>query len=316
MKVTPCIDVYKNLNIEIQEKTSISPCCLYPPNPVDRIDFYHDNTLQLVRQQWNQSIVPAACQGCTRKEGSNQWYKEHGYDNTNIELIRLDYWTGDTCNLRCAICGPKYSSAWKTELNLVNRQQTVNCSWKELDLSKLKFIHFNGGEPLLSKEHVQFLQAIPNKSQVQINYNTNGTILPDSILLELWGQFNLVQIDFSIDDINQRFEYQRYPAKWDTATKNLQWFIDNCPVNCMFAVNTTVSILNQHNLDNLSCWLIKNFSMNRLSDPIQHRQQPADGLLSTSLVDKGKVMEFLDSCDHRRGTDWKTTFPELLSVLY
>ncbi len=38
------------------------------------------------------------------------------------------------------------------------------------------------------------------------------------LVLSLWEQFRLVQLDFSIDDTGQQFEYQRYPAKWDQIT--------------------------------------------------------------------------------------------------
>jgi MoaA/NifB/PqqE/SkfB family radical SAM enzyme len=269
-----------------------------------------------IRSQWNNNIIPTPCANCTRHASSNRWYSANGYTDTTVDLIRIDYWTGDTCNLTCAICGPYSSSAWKTELKLpvIERKQTVNYAWKDLDLTKLKYIHFNGGEPLLSKEHVQFLMAVPNKDQVHINYNTNGTIQPSDELLELWSKFKLVQIDFSIDDIEERFEYQRYPAEWNRVTENLQWFIDTCPVNCMFAVNTTVSVLNVNHLDKLNSWLADNFYTNRVTDPIEYRQQMAVGLFSIETYNdnRTKIVDFLNKCDQRRGTNWLEIFPELV----
>lgn len=306
-----CIDVYKNLNIQTVDNTVlISPCCLFPTESTEVIEFHSNKFLKSIRKQWDDNIVPNACNGCQRHENSNQWYVDNGYNNTDIELIRLDYWVGDVCNLKCIICGPENSSAWKEELKIPIslRKNTVNQIWKTLDLQQLKFIHFTGGEPLLSKEHVKFLEAIPNKSQVHINYNTNGTIRPSAQLLDLWKEFKLVQLDFSIDDIGERFEYQRYPAKWDDVVDNLQWYIDNSPANCMFAVNTTVSILNQHNLVNLNAWLSANFATNRVTDPIEHRQQKVSGIFSEFSQ---AVVEYLDACDQRRGTNWRITFPEL-----
>jgi MoaA/NifB/PqqE/SkfB family radical SAM enzyme len=200
---------------------------------------------------------------------------------------------------------------------MAQRKVVVNKIWEELDLTKLKFVHFNGGEPLLSKEHVEFLNAVPNKRIVHLNYNTNGTILPTTELLELWEQFKLVQLDFSIDDVGSRYEYQRYPAKWETIENNLQWFIDNSPGNCMFATNTTVSVLNQGNLDNLNRWLTANFSSNRFTDPVEYRTQLATGKLSTLNVAQRseQIVGYLDSLDARRGTSWKSTFPELTELL-
>ena len=321
-----CIDAFKNLYIHLlEDSVAISMCCInLPVTKVDSIDFYNDKNLISMRNIWKDNKFPASCSICKKSEvagnpsrrlGSNSWYNDNNYNNDNIELIRLDFWCGDTCNLRCVICNPDYSSAWKEELKipLIERKIHVNTHWRSLDLTKLRFIHFNGGEPLLSKEHVKFLETIPVKSQVHINYNTNGTIRPSAHLLELWKEFKLVQIDFSIDDIEQRFEYQRYPAKWNKVTDNLQWYIDHAPVNCMFAVNTTVSILNRHNLTNLNAWLSANFASNRVSDPIERRQQEVSGIFSKFTL--SELKEFLDACDLRRGTNWKMVFPELIDLL-
>lgn len=321
-----CVDAFKNLSITTRNNLlEISPCCFSDPKPVDTIDFINNQYLSEVRAQWSQGIYPGACSECkkaedlniiSRRQGSNQWYSDNGLFNTGVELIRIDYWVGDLCNLKCIICGPDNSSSWKQELNLPTevKKQVNNQIWKTLDLSSVRFIHFTGGEPLLSKEHVILLENIPNKQQVQINYNTNATVLPSADLLTLWSKFNLVKIDFSIDDIGERFEYQRFPAKWSDVTKNLKWFVDNSPANCIFSINTAVSILNQDNLNNLKQWLGDNFSANRVTDPVEYRQQMAMGLFSVDTFNQryAEIVQFLDTCDQKRGTNWRNTFPELI----
>lgn len=321
-----CIDSFKNINIEIRDNNlRISPCCISPTKIVNTIDI-NDAYLDKIRKIWLQNEFPSECSECNKTEqnnlpsrrlGSNQWYKDNGYDNLDTELIRIDYWTGDTCNLACVICGPHNSSAWKQELEIKNKPQVVNKFWTNIDISKLKFIHFNGGEPLLSKEHVELLKAIEQKREVQINYNTNGTIIPNQELLDLWDQFKLVLLDFSIDDIGERFEYQRYPANWESVSSNLKWYVDNCPVNCMFAVNTTVGVLNYFNLENINTWLKSNFHSNRVTDPIEHRQQAATGLFSLEGANLRlpRIIEFLNQCDSRRKTNWMRTFPELVNFI-
>jgi sulfatase maturation enzyme AslB (radical SAM superfamily) len=321
-----CVDAFKNINIVSRSnQLSVSPCCASDTEPVDTVDFNGNQYLNQVRESWNNNQFPAACVNCknnedrglvSRRQGSNSWYQDHSLDNNLIELVRMDYWTGDLCNLACVICGPDNSSVWKQELDLprADKKTVVNQFWKTIDLSTLRYVHFNGGEPLLSKTHVEFLQALPNKNQVHINYNTNGTILPSKSLLDLWEQFELVQLDFSIDDLGDRFEYQRYPANWKQVQDNLQWYIDNAPHNCMFAVNTSVGVLNHANLDNLNAWLKKHFYRSRFTDPIEHRQQLTFGLFSLeNFQDRLESIKiFLDSCDARRGTNWRATFPELV----
>ena len=324
-----CIDVYKNLSIQvIDNSVSIAPCCVYQQSTqiTDVINFNNNPMLSNVRKQWDTENIPPGCLICKNEEilgnssrriGSNHWYKDNGFDDTDVELIRLDYWVGDVCNLRCAICKPSFSSAWKEELKIPikERRQTINYVWKDLDLAKLRYIHFNGGEPLLSKEHVEFLKAIPNKSQVHIVYDTNGTILPSVELQRLWAEFKLVHLGFSIDDLNERFEYQRYPAKWNNTVENLHWFIDNCPVNCMFSINTTVSLLNQGNMIDIDKWVKENFNTSRVNDPIRHQKLSAVGIFSIDNTNKLSIVNFLNGCDQRRSTNWQKTFPELVDKL-
>ena len=320
-----CVDIFKNINIlAIQGELSVSPCCISPTQATETIDFDNNQYLCNIREQATAGKFPTACASCknaedngliSRRQGSNSWYKENNLYNDTVELVRVDYWTGDTCNLACVICGPATSSTWKQELGWPTelKKSTSNQFWKTIDLSKLKFIHFNGGEPLLNKEHIKLLQAIEHKEQVHLTYNTNGTILPSSELMELWTQFKLVQLDFSIDDIGERFEYQRYPAKWDQVSANLQWYIDHAPHNCMFATNTSVGVLNHSNLPQLTQWLQTNFHTTRFTDPIEHRQQLTIGPFALKDADKrkSKIAAILDSIDQRRGTNWRATFPEL-----
>lgn len=318
-----CFDPFKNSFISATPGgIGVSPCCLVPPKTVEHLDFQNNEYLNAFRSQWKLGQVPTSCQKCvqdekefgsSRRQDSIQWYRNNNLDNTDVDLVTLDFWVGNVCNLRCAICSEKWSSAWQAELGLHNSDlHSVNSFWKDLDLTKVRAVHFNGGEPLLSKEHVKFLEALPNKGSVIVSYNTNGTILPSEKLIELWSDFELVKIVFSIDDVEDAFEYQRFPAKWADVTKNLKWFVDHAPVNCMFGVHTTVSILNSHRMDQLNTWLDENFNQNRCGDPVFRSTHLATGRLDLRTV-TASTFEFLDSIDRRRGLNWRELFPELLA---
>lgn len=324
-----CPDAFNCLNLEVKDsKTYISSCCIMPTWEVDTIDFANDKNFVKIRKQWNRGEWPSECNACkieenagntSRRQGAIQWHKnnidlEKDYSN---KILKIDYWTGNTCNLRCAICGPHYSIAWEKELGIEKQQRVTrtNQLWKDIAVDELKWVHFNGGEPLLVDEHWQLLKKISNKENVILNYNTNASVLPKQELIDLWSQFKLVVLDFSIDDIEERFEYQRYPAKWHKVTENLFWFRENMPVNVMFEINTSVGLLNYYNYDNLKKWFQTNFYENRLGDPIKLRCQLTNGLLRKDINDKKKVIEYLNSLDNRRNTNWKTTFPELVDFL-
>ena len=54
-----------------------------------------------------------------------------------------------------------------------------------------------------------------------IHYNTNGTQYPEEEILELFPHFKHVHVAFSIDDVEEQFEYQRYPATWSEVNSNI-----------------------------------------------------------------------------------------------
>lgn len=315
-----CVDAFKNVSISREGgELRIAPCCIAESRPVQSLDFYHDPYLVNIRSQWQSGTWPSACIRCqqaessnqsSRRINSNQWYTDHNIHNTDVELLRLDYWTGDTCNLACVMCGPWASSAWKSELRLplIERRHNSNDYWQQLPLDGLKYVHFHGGEPLLNKQHKQFLAAIPNPHQVHIYYNTNATVRAESDLLEIWAEFGLVQIDFSIDDIGPRFNYIRYPAQWNQVCDNLEWYKHTVSNNCMFAVTTVVSVLNRRYQDDLKNWLATNFTQSRFQDPVEHRLQDCEGVLDYRSVTPDTV-KYLDSLDQRRGTNWRELFP-------
>jgi len=317
-----CLEPYKCLNVmDIDGEQEISSCCQMQSWKGSAKNFIDDPILIKIRQEWDNGNWPNECQYClnaelqgqvSRRQSSQTWLHDNGINDDSLSLVRLDYWCGNTCNLRCAICGPHSSIAWQKELGIKkqHRNKISNSHWEDCDLTQIKWIHFNGGEPLLIDDHWAVLEALPDRSKVKLNYNTNATVLPKPRLIEIWEQCELVVIDFSIDDIGDRFEYQRYPAKWDDVVDNLKWFHDNMPVNVMFEVNATVSVLNQPYQFEIRSWLSENFKTNRVTDPVRYRTQPASGILATGN-DILQAVAYLNELDARRGTDWRSIFPIL-----
>jgi sulfatase maturation enzyme AslB (radical SAM superfamily) len=113
----------------------------------------------------------------------------------------------------------------------------------------IDYLEFYGGEPLMQQEHDKILRIIneygkPNNTGLY--YNTNGTIC-DEEFFKLWAPFKEVTINFSIDDIGNRFEYQRKNAKWDEVVANFIKYKElavKYNVNMKLRLYTTVGILN------------------------------------------------------------------------
>ena len=53
-----------------------------------------------------------------------------------------------------------------------------------------------------------------------LHYNTNGTHWSKEV--DLWKNFKMVNLSFSIDGIGDQFEYMRYPGKWDQAKQTME----------------------------------------------------------------------------------------------
>lgn len=323
---TVCLEPFKNLSIEFRDdKPAISPCCIYPVVQTKTVDFVNNADLVQIREQWINGTPPTGCKSCTEMESqgfpsrkqiaADQWALTNAPlrpgDVPTIELTNMDYWVGDMCNLACVMCSPTHSSLWKQELGVLKDQKKsiINRSWRNLDLSHLQNIHFWGGEPLLSKEHVEFLQALPNKSKIILYYTTNGTIQPSPELLEVWAECSNVEVYCSLDDIGSRYEYIRYPANWTHTVENFQWMINNCAKNTSFGINSTINVLNQYYVDEITDWFATNFRHDNLGRQIMHKLHPAFGPMSAA-IEHDIVLKHLGEIDQRRGTDWRKVFPK------
>jgi pyruvate-formate lyase-activating enzyme len=196
-------------------------------------------------------------------------------------LMFLDLKLGNICNLKCRICGPWSSSQFATEeLNDLDpkedKKKTVAYQmlragawprenvnfWKQIDsvLSNIRYIEFTGGEPFMIEEHFDMLQGIVDRGiahQVEIHYNTNGTHLPPRALT-IWPHFKTVEVAFSIDDLGERFEYQRTNAKWAEVENNIEQFklLRQTMPNLQLQCCSTVNVFNVRYIDELARWIV------------------------------------------------------------
>ena len=109
------------------------------------------------------------------------------------------------------------------------------------------------------QEHFDLLQKLADSGHarnIEIHYNTNGTIFPDGAE-EIWQHFRHVEIAFSIDDVGQRFEYQRSNAHWDEVNANIEMFrqMRARNSNISLQVCTTVNVFNVFYLEHVAAWI-------------------------------------------------------------
>ena len=248
-----------------------------------------------LREQFLAGKQPQTCRKCWSEERAGRTSKRmHTLDRlkhmgiTNEwtadakPLMFLDLKLGNICNLKCRICGSWSSSQFANEeISILPPEQKKTSYayqmlkagawprenesfWTEIDacLNDIRYIEFTGGEPFMIAEHFRMLQGMVDRGiapQVEIHYNTNGTQYPEQAE-HIWKHFKCVEIAFSLDDVNERFEYQRSNAVWAEVCANLDRFRDLKEIypNIELQVCTTVNVFNVRYLGDIARWLEQN----------------------------------------------------------
>ena len=333
-------------------------CCLrgdlFPIKAGDAV--WNDSRLNELRQINLSGSWAKGCENCRNLERTGLKSFRTGMldrfgKHTNLPgPQRLDLMFDTSCNLSCQTCGPDASTTWQKyqlehgdrtlPVDPVNRYEEVAETLKNIDLSCLQQVVFCGGETLLGSAHWQvakLLTEIADPSRITLSFQTNGTQPIPHKYYDLCQQFELVKLHFSLDAIEEQFEYLRWPASWAQVTDNMSMIRDTAPDNVMFLIEETVSIFNLKYLDRLEKWIADNFSANREGDATDHTRHLANGdyqfsNMSNYYVDHMRDTDYgslipddhfeniakihsmiglIHIHDRRRKHDWKTVFPEV-----
>jgi MoaA/NifB/PqqE/SkfB family radical SAM enzyme len=131
-----------------------------------------------------------------------------------------------------------------------------------LKYKHLKRLTLIGGEPFLGQvaEHVDLLKNLNMAHFRSLEYITNGTIMPDPLIVEQWHRIPRLEINISVDGIGDAFEYLRYPGKWQDCLRAVDFYLqvrqDHPDVE--LCLMTTVSVLNVMALPELMDWAMHN----------------------------------------------------------
>jgi pyruvate-formate lyase-activating enzyme len=220
-------------------------------------------------------------QAHTNKQSDSSVSETGRIENNQVEY--LDITLGNICNLKCRSCSPSCSHTWIAEAKampiydlpmnyLAKTERLVKDPWfvtafetKFYDpiLPTVKIINFLGGEPLVVKEHYDWLQHMIDQGwshRIELRYNTNGTIIPKKIL-DIWKRFKKVILSISLDAVGPLAYYVRYPSKWSDIQENVKRLKEHCMVNnnIRIQVHTTVSSLNIMDLDSMIDWCVDTY---------------------------------------------------------
>ena len=258
-------------------------------------DIQNSNAMRELRKQFLAGEKPQTCRKCWNEERAGRTSKrmhtinrlKHTVTDTDWTLdakplMFLDLKLGNICNLKCRICGSWSSSQFAAEeLSFMDKDEQKksfpyqmlkagawpkenDSFWQQIDshLNDIRYIEFTGGEPFMIREHFVMLQGIVDRGiahQVEIHYNTNGTQYPEQAE-HIWKHFKTVEIAFSIDDVAERFEYQRTNAVWLEVCENLDRFRDLKEIhkNIQLQVCCTVNVFNVLYIEHVAAWIDRN----------------------------------------------------------
>jgi MoaA/NifB/PqqE/SkfB family radical SAM enzyme len=341
--------------------------------------------MRRLRQEFIDGEQPETCRKCWQEETAGRTSKrmhtldrlKHmvGVQDWTLDakpLIFLDLKLGNICNLKCRICGSWSSSTFAVEEiahdQSGNPKQSFHYQmlkqgrwprentvfWEQIadSVDQLRYIEFTGGEPFMIQEHFDMLQRLVDRGvahRVEIHYNTNGTQYPEGAI-DIWRHFKTVEIAFSIDDVEDRFEYQRSGAVWADVIRNLKLFKDMSKQhkNIQLQACCTVNVFNVMYLETVAVWLAqqnfdfvywnmlheaRHFSIGSLTEDVkfvvanrlrnakipQDFQKEFAGIIDFmnqgAELDGQQLKKELQQVDLRRGESFAKTFPEMARAL-
>jgi organic radical activating enzyme len=242
--------------------------------------FFNHHKFKNLRNQLLKGNKVDLCRNCYEREettGSsprieynNRLLKE---DRKSFEYIRdtgqplvksLDLKMGNKCNLACVMCDPtssslvgkerqKYVPPHELDMGIGNDSQIqVDFSQDEFERMKeiahtIVAIKSTGGEPMLLpgyKDLIQFLVDKGYAKNIRFTTVTNGTV-DARPMLHLMNEFKMFKLQWSIDGIDDIYNFVRYPGNWNSVTKKHKRVMDairdenynNVKTGCSVAVS-------------------------------------------------------------------------------
>lgn len=337
-----------------------SPCCYY-----SRKTSMHDKGAfekELAYTSGATGWLPE-CRVCRQMEDSNAGEmlspRIASFQRNPTELEpgvcgALEISFDSSCNAACLSCGSYISDTWKKyeyKHSLRDIGPIVNHADRLADelinsvpLNNLDEIYILGGEPFYSNTGNKILRHVrnthPDIGRVVVRYQTNGSIVPDNETRALWEGFKEVNVSFSLDAVGERFNYLRWPLKWQQVEKTVANILDTTDI--ILGVNTTVNPLNVLYYQELVDWATKTIPLHRRKrpdhpvrpnrcfgtldlnkTPVKLRAQiqemygvddPLVKIFNNLEIDSERqtMFEYINLHDRLRRLDWKKTFPDVV----
>ena len=304
--------------------------------------------------------------------------------------ISLDLRFTNICNMKCIMCSPVYSNQWYEDQYKLTGQKIIqldskvynifqeNGVWKsdmpvwhdsenwwnqfELIKHRIRHLYITGGEPFIIKGHDILLDKLIDSDcakNIILEYDTNLSVINKKII-DRFKHFKQIVLSISCDDVNEQYEYIRFPGNFNKLLTNLEFLKENNikirHFSSCVGIYSIYSPIRLHKYftelgyrpqDSSNGIDIFSFRMLRLPNhtnlallPKHLKLKVIEIYQNSTLPQKWKNflcgylennmdsydeevciksvkthIEYLNSLDSIRNTDWKKTFPEIVELL-
>lgn len=266
----------------------VKPCCRFNHNEIPDKNYLQEKSLKdifesdwmenLRQQSFNGERIPG-CIRCYQEEDNGKKSLRQRLNNNLLpttgpvdfkepKIKYLELAISNDCNLMCRMCLGRYS--WKLydeEVEYYGKtppyekktRSNIDCAYELLP--NLRYIKFTGGEPLMIKEHWEFIQEAVEKNyakDITLNYSTNCTVFPKEKHIELWKHFKKIEMAVSLDSIVESENvYQRHLTDHTVAIKTIEKYAELAKDTLRMHVlgRPTVTIMNVYTLPETVDWL-------------------------------------------------------------
>lgn len=296
-----CAAFWKHTNIRGGD--NIYPCCRFK-SPIAKFDGNLVKVLHIEEyQQLRETDVRelSQCSKCMYEESNGKkslrQYFNETYDTDTVGLEFLEIGFDNICNLTCDGCWSEFSSAWAKKEGVIHYTSVSDIQEVPSTIKKVLFL---GGEPLMTNRHTKFLKLISEPRNVELIYNTNGTFMLDSNLIDRLKHFKQVKFILSIDGYGKLNEKVRNGSHWEDI---LSFIKQAQKLKFDIEINTVLHLNNWHgikDLENFVKTLNVNWTVNILTYPplldisnYKDPQEIIDLIDTTEIPNKDYVIKHL-----------------------
>ena len=253
-RVAPCCDYKSDIKKDSGESFYIQEDSIS--------EIYKSNNLQQLRNKLDSGVQAEECQTCWKKEATGLLSKrQNKLDQVGEDFINkvigntpelpseMQIILNNSCNLKCRMCGPKYSTLWAKEMKLYSSSEKLVLNRQEYTLPKgqpgskdglfmkdievwgknLTHLEIVGGEPFYSVSWDKVLKTLIDlkfANNIVLEITTNGTVVDTSYVQHLIDNFKRIKIGVSIDGYGPIFDYIRSGGSWEEVSSNLAKLYD------------------------------------------------------------------------------------------